>query len=213
MDVFISVKILVKLSVRASSFNKLIICSGKSVFYLSALVRQVGDIDFYLIGENGAHLQLGSIIPCKESYNTIDNIDIIKNIKLIEKTILDKYQNEVYLQPNLYTCTFFVYNKETIDKIKDLLNTIEFKEYNLFIDTKSIDIIPIGINKGTAVRFLQNKLCLNKDKCIGIGDNYNDIPMFEECSINFKISNKVKEYKTLYTYNNINQALKKLIRW
>lgn len=36
-----------------------------------------------------------------------------------------------------------------------------------------------GINKGTALRFLQEKLGIPKERCIAFGDNENDLEMFE----------------------------------
>lgn len=63
----------------------------------------------------------------------------------------------------------------------------------------SLGIFPKGANKGAALDLILRHLRIDKSDVIAIGDNVNDIPMFECAQISIAVSNATEQVKQMAT--------------
>ncbi|CCV64110.1 Cof-like hydrolase [Alteracholeplasma palmae J233] len=98
---------------------------------------------------------------------------------------------------------------DLLDKIKEAkLNLSQSSLYDVFnskIDF--LEIVPKNVNKGNAIKVLQDYLNLPKEAIISIGDGENDVSMFHESGLSVSMKNasdaikKESTITTLYTNN------------
>jgi len=60
-----------------------------------------------------------------------------------------------------------------------------------------LDIIPSGVDKGTALKVLQKKLHVSRDEIIAFGDNYNDIEMLTAAGVSVAVENAKEGVKAV----------------
>lgn len=58
-----------------------------------------------------------------------------------------------------------------------------------------IEIFPKGVTKRTALIKIRDKLCINREEMIAIGDQEVDIPMIEEAGVGIAMGNAIDELK------------------
>lgn len=56
-----------------------------------------------------------------------------------------------------------------------------------------MDCNPLGVNKGSAIRFLQEYLGIAPDETCTFGDNLNDIEMLQSAGMSYAVSNAREE--------------------
>ena len=56
-----------------------------------------------------------------------------------------------------------------------------------------MDCNPLGVNKGSAIRFLQEYLEIAPDETCTFGDNLNDIEMLQSAGMSYAVSNAREE--------------------
>ncbi len=104
-----------------------------------------------------------------------------------------------------------------------LVNQIEkeFSEFSIIRATSPIDnqsvwmeIYPKGVNKGTAVKYLFEKLNLSLLNTIGIGNDYNDIHFMDIIENSFMVNNTPNDLKEKYsvTVSNNKNPLTEVIK-
>ncbi|HHY89708.1 MAG TPA: HAD family phosphatase [Chloroflexi bacterium] len=59
----------------------------------------------------------------------------------------------------------------------------------VYSSRRSIEIVPQGVSKGTGLRFLSDMLSLSPDQVMAIGDNFNDVPMFQFAGVSVAMKN------------------------
>lgn len=80
----------------------------------------------------------------------------------------------------------------------------QFKRQNIDVQTvysggADLDILPRNGNKGTAVRFLQEKLAITPERTVVCGDSGNDLSMFtSNCAKGIIVGNAKAELKSWY---------------
>ena len=75
------------------------------------------------------------------------------------------------------------------------------KDYSAFVDCfksdpRFLEIVPKGINKGTAIRALCSFYGIERENVMSIGDFYNDIDMFRESGISVAMANAPEDVKS-----------------
>ncbi len=68
----------------------------------------------------------------------------------------------------------------------------------------AIHLTPIDIDKGKALRFILNKLGIDRDETIGVGDSYMDLDFIRETGLKVAVNNADEELK-----NNVDLVLNK----
>lgn len=79
-----------------------------------------------------------------------------------------------------------------------------------------IDIQPQGIDKGHAVAFIKKRLNLSDNDIIAIGDQHNDLPMFNIAGIKIAMGNAVEHLKkaaTFVTSDNNQHGVAVAVNW
>ena len=106
---------------------------------------------------------------------------------------LSKVKEELEKQATSLTITHIKKVGEYKDKIVD-------KEYEY------LDISPLNVTKGIALQQLVDYLNLEKNDILSIGDNMNDITMFQSSGFSAAVNNAYDEVKKVASYTTTNSA-------
>ncbi|MHA1471309.1 MAG: HAD family hydrolase, partial [Candidatus Asgardarchaeia archaeon] len=132
-------------------------------------------------------------------------------ISAIEREIMKKFDNQVWLQPNKVQLTIFPKQVNLLEEILKTLNDMipekERGNIKIFVPEDSIDLIPANIDKGVAVKKLRDILNIDKDYVISVGDDENDIPMLIESGISISIGDKIKHYNPTHNFECVLDAI------
>ena len=155
------------------------ICSGKPVHYLSGFMRQVGLNKPFLLGENGAVLQVDVELPPKELHILPYSKQAKESLKFI-KAEIDAKLPDIWYQPNMVGVSPFPKCEEEFAIIAKLLqeNAKNLHDISVYRHIDCFDIIPTGVDKGAGVRLLAQQLNINPEEIVAVGDGENDYPMF-----------------------------------
>lgn len=150
--------------------HKICIASGKDYRYLLGLVRGMGLIDPIIVAENG-----GVIVEndCKTLMPKDENID-----KLCSE-LATKFEN-ISFQANERTTSIITGNNlALIDSICEFAKCFlePFGKYVIYRQKASIDVMPDFINKGEALKIIQDNRGYNAQNTICVGDGENDRPL------------------------------------
>ena len=85
------------------------------------------------------------------------------------------------------------------------LQELILKDFSAYVDCfksdpRFLEIVPKGINKGTAVRALCAFYGIGRENVMSMGDFYNDIDMFRESAISVAMANAPDDVKCLATH-------------
>lgn len=186
---------------------KIAICSGKPVHYLSGFLRQVGLKKPYLLGENGAVLQVDVQLPPKELY-ILPYSNVAKASLQKIKAQIDAALPGIWYQPNMVGVSPFPKCEEEFTVIEQILldNEKDLQDVSVIRQIDCFDLIPTGVNKGAGVRFLAQYLSLSPEEIVAVGDGENDYPMF--AYVGLALGVKVKEEdKVDKNFENISETL------
>lgn len=67
----------------------------------------------------------------------------------------------------------------------------------VYSSERDLDVLPAGIDKGTATAFLANSWDVPRDRVIVCGDTANDLSMFEQGFLGVVVGNALPELKSL----------------
>jgi len=125
----------------------------------------------------------------------------------IVNSVLDYIQKE-----NVAVFKLIVSSPSDLSKIKTDLEKVSsltilhiyktgvYKDKVINKEYEYLDISPLNVTKGNALKFLTNYLNLEKDNILSIGDNLNDIDMFQSSGIGAAVSNAYDEVKKVANY-------------
>lgn len=153
------------------------LASGKDHYYLTALARGIGLTNAWYIAENGAIIQT---VYGKEYL--VDSSDIITGMKDIQRKISLVFPF-VWFQNNEVAISVFFENDFTANKILRYIKSIQPYynfEINYFLHNRSLDIVPICVDKAFALRRIKKEARIDTSQIIAAGDNSNDEKMLFE---------------------------------
>jgi HAD superfamily hydrolase (TIGR01484 family) len=171
---------------------RLSLCSGKPVYYLSGLARQLALEQLILIGENGLSVQVGADLPPHAHFTLPVPAICHPTLANIRRLALQQFDGRVWEQTNEVAVSFLFPEGTLNDEFRafaerheDFLTAggvtaIEQKD--------AFDFQPSGIHKGLAIREVLKRLHLSPSEAAAVGDSYNDYPMFEACGTSVGIS-------------------------
>lgn len=186
---------------------KIAVCSGKPTYYLCGYLRQCDWKTPIMMGENGSVIQFGITVP-PEFYHVMPYSDDAKKSFAFLKEEIVKAIPDMWFQPNNTALTPFIKDDkefEIIDKIF-AKNSDKIKDITAYKHSDSYDIVPNGINKGAAVKFLCEKLGIKKSEVVTMGDGINDYSMFKESGYSFGI-NLPDKSKATHNFSCLEDAL------
>jgi len=187
--------------------------SGKNIAYLTGLARGVGLKAPLLIGENGC------VIFDPLTMKEIRLAERPVEFAVLEKEIIQHFDDTVWIQPNQVELTVFPKTKEEMPALVSLLRELTtplLEKIVVWEHIDAIDLLPVGIDKGKALATLRAVYDLDKDRIIAVGDGETDIPMARECELFFLVSNRELEgdnnqLKRLPTFNEVLACLEGMI--
>ncbi len=202
--------------------TQLCLASGKPTDNIHGFVRQTGLQDVIVIGENGYLTYIGGKFPPDEIYpisiSEKDRIDMqnLKNELFKQKFVKNK---DAWIQPISGYINFtyknenFALRDEAKKWFKMLLKTSACSNFEMFCHSDSIEIVIKGINKGTTIKQVCDKIGITPNDVVAVGNGENDIPMFEVAGFSLGVNlptqfqNKVNKH-----FNNIETLLKYLLK-
>ncbi|MCR5184848.1 MAG: HAD family hydrolase [Bacilli bacterium] len=99
---------------------------------------------------------------------------------------------------NDHVSAMLLFAPEFMDEelIKELPPEIRYYRFDLY----GVDMCYFENNKGNAIKRVLEHLSIKKEESIGIGDDYGDIPMFNETGLSIALGNGKEEAKQNATY-------------
>ncbi len=194
--------------------RQIVLCSGKPVYYLCGLCRQLGLPDAILIGETGAVIQGGSALPPRFHIKNNVGPQSLAQMALVREA-LEPYASRLWYQPNEVALTPFPRDPEMFDILEEITRrlTPSLTALDIYRQVDCIDFIPKGTSKMSGLQALARELGASSNDFLVIGDGENDVPMFQYADFSICIHHPgcqvahlaSKEFATLH------EALKYLI--
>lgn len=187
---------------------KIAVCSGKPTYYLCGYLRQCDWKTPIMMGENGSVIQFGITVPPEFYYVMPYSADAKKSLTFLKEEIMKKIP-DMWFQPNNTALTPFIKDDKEFEIIDKILadNGDKLKDITAYRHADSYDIVPNGINKGAAVKWLCEKLGINRDEAVTMGDGINDYSMFKESGHSLGI-NLPDKSKAKHNFTCLEDALK-----
>lgn len=192
---------------------KIAIISGKPTNYLCGFIRQMGLEDAIISGENGMAIQYGTKFPPSHSFFSIEiDIQTIEALRTFELILRKRFGRHVWIQPNIVNLTAF---PVLIEKKHDLFeffqgyveeNRLQFKGFKVYKHVDAIELVPLSVDKGVALKRIMNIEKLGKNQVGAVGDSENDAPMFEQVENSFGIELDFVKYRV----KSIEDAIRKI---
>lgn len=129
-----------------------------------------------------------------KNYNKTANKNDQFNFEIMDDDI-NKYSNLKFLKSLAY-----IENRPKLLEIQSILNK-DFKNLSIVSsDYELLDLMPSGINKGTALSILCNILNIESENVCVFGDNFNDIEMINFAGTSIVPENGENDVKKLATH-------------
>lgn len=134
------------------------------------------------------------------------------NIKIVD-SVLDyiKKQNITVFKLIFSSTSSLSYIKKELESSTTLTITHIckkgiYKDKIIEKEYEYLDISPLNVTKGSALKILSEYLELNKEDILSVGDNINDIDMFHASGIGAAVNNAYEEVKQVANYVTNNSA-------
>lgn len=205
--------------------------SGRQVESLKKLFEPLGDRLMY-IGENGALVKYKGNVILKKTMDRQLAMDIIEDImKMPNCEVLVSGETTAYIKPKtkeyLHRMTKVVkYNTKLVDSFDDIrediikvavcdMSGIKNSQKH-FMDKWSgkaavtvsgelyMDFMDSEVNKGYAMKHIQELYGIDRAECVAFGDNYNDCEMLMSVDNSYAMSGAVNDVKKCARYETDN---------
>ena len=135
-----------------------------------------------------------------------------RKAKLVLNTSLSNYAKENAL------CAYKLLAMVPPSQTEEVIQRLQDKNMQGCIVTKSapflVEVINERYSKGTAVEFLAKRYGIAIERTIGIGDQWNDVPMIKMAGLGIAVKNadeKIKKHAITFDYTNEESAVGKII--
>ena len=155
-----------------------------------------------IITQNLEYMDLRNSIlfPSQIKIKIVKNISeyIKKERPTILKLVISSKNNIEELKVEL--------EKRTSLSIVCISKTGKYEDQIIDKEYEYLDISPLNLSKGKALKILEDYLKLPKENILSIGDNINDIDMFRESGIGAAVNNAYDEVKNVANYVTTNSV-------
>lgn len=170
------------------------ICTGRSVSYVEAIIQTLDLINspFPCVCEGGAILYW----PASDKWEKLaPPIDINKINNYLSP---DDYR----IEPGKLSCLSLYPNppKTVEDLYVTLLKSLTNSSVNLIKSMAAVDITPKGVDKGTGIIHVSERMNIPMENILCIGDAENDIPMLQLSGYSACPSNATENVKNIADY-------------
>lgn len=156
-----------------------------------------------------------SIITTNLEYMDLRNYILFPdkiNIKFVS-SVLDYIKNKdaTIFKLIISSSSSLSHVKEDLEKntaltITHITKTGKYKDKIIDKEYEYLDISPLNVSKGNALKTLSQYLELSKEDILSVGDNINDIDMFKASGIGAAVNNAYDEVKQVATYITANSV-------
>lgn len=189
---------------------KIRMSDSEEIIFNKTIEHEVSKNVFDIINENN-----GTCCFWKDDtlyFNKYDNYtEYYENLTGIKPKIIKRYNEDIFTNINKF---LWFDTPENLEFIKNnILNNVVgidcFKSQNCILE-----IVPRGINKGEAIKFLANYYNIDISEVIAVGDDENDISMIVAAGLGIAMGNAkqcVKEVADFITLSNEENGVGKVI--
>lgn len=172
------------------------------------------------ICEKMEELDLHIHLYCFDTYYSNKNDTALKAYeKAVRKQafVLDTPLSKYAKEHNLCAYKLLaMVDPQDVPRVIEKLQQANFKDC---VVTKSsaflVEVLNSQYSKGTAVEFLANYYGVPVEKTVGVGDQWNDLPMIQTAGVGIAVKNadeKLKEKAVVLDYTNEESAIAKIIQ-
>lgn len=141
------------------------------------------------------------------------------NGRLNVKIKANNKKTKKLLSDNTPLLKALIYNQDNLEDMYYML-TKEFGDhFSFFNNGHSIEISPIGVSKGSALKYLIDTTAVKSEEVFVVGDDANDISMFEmfdnsfvmnhaKDNVKIKAKHKINKFSELINYTRLNDNFK-----
>lgn len=190
---------------------RIALCSGKPVYYLCGLLRQLGLKEPILLGENGADMQIGVDLPPAVHHT----LPYSKEAKQTIRFLRDQFEMllpHLWYQPNKVMLTPFSWDPEEHAILQRCMDehADQVRDVDIYHHIDCYDIVPKGISKSEGLKALGKLLKIPAEETIAVGDGVNDYPMFTYAGQSLGIALQEPERVT-HNFASIQDAMQYLL--
>ena len=143
------------------------------------------------------------LFPGKINFKIVDSvIDYIQKEKTVIFKLIISSSSELGQVKNSL-------NQHTNFNITHFVKIVKYKDIIINKEYEYLDISPSNVSKGNALQILMNHLNIDSKSLLSIGDNLNDIDMFQISGIGAALNNasdEVKKAASYITQNSVENA-------
>lgn len=157
------------------------------------------DAEILLSGQHTSYIQ-----PKDEEFGRLLR-DVVKNHVTVVENIFQT--EEEYFKIS-------VYEKEGIEKSQSYWEELYNDQVSVVTSGNVwLDMMPKGVNKGTAMKKLQEYFHVDAKECMAFGDYYNDVEMLQAVKYGYAVENAQEYIKKIchYRTDRVETILKKVI--
>ena len=188
---------------------KIVISSGKSIYYQIGMFRQVGLKNPIFIGENGCSIAIGSTLPPDTIFLPIPPAYAKQRADILAD-ITSKCAGRFCLQPNEVMLTFFFKDEETRLLLRQYFSSPP-SAVTVYEHVDSFDIVPKSIDKFVSLEAVCKHYGILPADCVAVGDGVNDLPMIKFCKYSIGVGKLAPKYTT-YHFDTIREGLDQILR-
>lgn len=179
---------------------QLAISSGKPIYYLCGTARQAGLADMILMGENGASVQFGVDLPPREHYWMPVAEHTRAALRGLSEQIAAHFGARIWMQPTQLEVTPFFPPEDTAlhAELRAFIDQRLSDDMGITIydQRDCIDLCPTGLDKGSGIAFLCERMGWDMADVAAVGDGVNDEPMLRAAGHSIGIGRNVAGAKS-----------------
>ena len=210
---------------------KFIVASGRQYYSLLNIFKPIKD-KLIFISENGGIImekdKVIHIMPVPDA-KALEVLDLVSEDKGIYPVLGCEKTSYIENPPEYVMNDVAQYNVrlETVDDIKSVVgkDNILPKLADISGDLKAVlsaeswvDVINANVNKGNAIKVIQEIYGISPEECVAFGDYMNDYEMLQNCGESYAMENAHDEIKKVAKYiapsnddEGVMQVLKKIL--
>ena len=118
------------------------------------------------------------------------------------KLVLDRPMLEMLEETKIKVCKFIMLlPSQDVESVIEALEAENFEDCAITKSSKHlVEVVNARCSKGTAVEFLSNYYGVPIEKTVGVGDQWNDIPMIETAGVGVAVQNADEKLKEMADY-------------
>lgn len=199
--------------------TRIAIASGKNYEYLLRQAEQSRILNPLILAENGCVVfsrdpRLGPLASYTVRESSEPHLYLMRTrpaeAEYVQAEIGRRYGGEVWFQSNRVEVTIFPRDRSLIPKIARECSSLVGQSLRVISHDNAIDVIPSNIDKGVAVRRIQDVLQIATSETACVGNSDNDLPMFAMAASNYVVGDEV-DFQGALHFGTIDEVLSRLL--